>query len=209
VATASVTITYYNTSGSVIATMPATDIGPAAKLSRNPCQDGVPAGSIGSAKVVATGAPIIAMAKIKANNGMATAFVGASAGVTKVAAPYIRWGATPTSEFRSFVAIMNVGGGNATNIVAKYYDGNGTLVATHTVADVGTPLGPFIKRNTNPSAAGALDGGGQFGITPFGGAVEIESDQPIVVVVRMQKDVTGLGATTRFAEDYNGIPVVP
>lgn len=201
---ANVTIRYYNTSGAEVGT-DSFSIQPGNKSSRNPCQVNVLVGALGSAKVESTGAPVIAIAKIKANNGMATAFVGQSAGFTKVAAPYIRWSANPTTEFRAYVAIMNVGGGDATNIVARYYDGNGNLAGTHTVANAANPLPRFTKRNTTPQAAGALDVNGNFGISPYGGAVEITSDQPIVVVVRMQKDVTGLGSTTRFAEDYNGI----
>jgi hypothetical protein len=102
---------------------------------------------------------------------------------------------------------MNVGTGAATNVVAKYYDGNGTLKASHTLASVSSPLAQYIKTNTNASDAGALLPDGTFGFTPSGGSIEIESDQPLVVVVRAQKDVTGLGATTRFAEDYNGVSI--
>jgi hypothetical protein len=204
---ASVVITYYNTAGSVVGTMPPTVIAPGGKLSRNPCQDGVPDGTAGSAQIVSTGAPIIAIGKVKANNGMATAFVGQASGATKVACPYVRWSNPSTADFRSYLAIMNVGSAPATNIHVKYYDGNGTQVADHQVASGGTPLNPFIKTNSNPSAAGALSGG-TFGFTPAGGAVEITSDQHVVVVVRSQKDVSpALGTVTRFAEDYNGVPV--
>ena len=101
---------------------------------------------------------------------------------------------------------MNVGGSNATNITATYYDANGTAQGTHNVATAGNPLANYTKRNTTPVLAGALDGSGNFGISPFGGAVEISSDKDVVVVVRLQKNVS-LGATTRFAEDYNGVDV--
>jgi hypothetical protein len=205
-ATANVTIDFYDTGGSLVGQLPSTALGPGNKMSVNPC-DRVPAGTSGSAVIRSTGAPVIAIGKVKAPNGMATAFVGQSAGSTKIAAPYIRWAATPTSEWRTYVAVMNVGTSAATNIVAKYYDGNGTLKASHVLATPGSPLAQYIKTNTTAQAAVALLPDGTFGFTPPGGSIEIESDQPLVVVVRAQKDVTGLGATTRFAEDYNGVSI--
>ncbi len=203
---ATVTIKFYNTSGTEVATMPATVIGAGNKISVNPCDEGVPAGTSGSAVIESTGAPVIAMGKVKAPNGMATAFVGQSAGYTRVAAPYIRWASDPASEWRAYVAVMNVGTANATNVIAHYYDGNGAEIGSETLASAGSPLAQYIKVNSNASTAGALDGNGDFGIDPYGGAIEIESDQPIVVVVRMTRGVS-LGTTTMFAEDYNGVSV--
>jgi hypothetical protein len=208
-ASASVTIKFYNTSGTQVGTLPATTIPAGGKLSTNPCAAGVAAGTSGSAVIESTGAPIIAIGKVKANNGMATAFVGQAQGNLKVALPYVRWAASATQDFRSYIAIMNVGTVAACDIRVRYYDGNGTMVAEHRVAGGSAPcLNTNIKTNSNPSAAGALSGG-QFGFTPAGGAVEVVSDQPIVVVVRAQRDVSpALGTVSRFAEDYNGV-VVP
>jgi hypothetical protein len=205
--TAYVTIKFYDTAGNEVATMPSTPIGVGNKISVNPCDCGVPEGTSGSAVIESTGAPVIAMGKVKATTGMVTAFVGQAAGSTKVAAPYIRWAADPTAEWRAYVAVMNVGTANATNIVAKYYDGYGNLAGSETLANSANPCPPFIKRNTNASTAGALDANGNFGITPYGGAVEIESDQPVVVVVRVSR-VVSLGDVTKFAEDYNGVSIV-
>lgn len=202
--TASVVVEYYNTSGTLVRTTPARNIPSGGKLSVNPCADGTGSGYYGSAKITSTGAPIIAIGKVWSDiSGLATAYVGGSQGATKVAAPYIRWAANSYAEKRAWIAIMNVGATNATNIVARYYDANGTNVGTHNVATASNPLAPFVKRNTNPQMAGALDGAGNFGITPYGGAVEITSDQPIVVVVRLSIDVTGVPGVTSFAEDYN------
>ncbi len=201
--TAIVSVTFYNTSGVQIAQTPDQSINPANKWSLNPCSY-VPAGTSGSA-VIQSNIPVVAIGKVKDNTGMATAFVGQAQGGTRIVAPYIRWAANPTQEWRTYVAIMNVGTVNATNIQVKYYDGNGTLKATHNVATSGNPLPPFIKRNTNASDAGALDATGNFGFTPPGGAIEITSDQPVVVVVRAQRDLSPpLGSVSRFAEDYNG-----
>ena len=150
--------------------------------------------------------PLIAIGKVAATNGMVTSFLGEADGSTKVAAPYIRWSNNPSQEFTAYIAVMNVGSVNATNIVANYYDGNGTLAGSDTIASVASPLGSKIKANTTALAAGALDSNSNFGISPYGGAVEIQSDQPIVVVVRLAKTVN-VGGVTMFAEDYNGVSV--
>jgi hypothetical protein len=208
---ASVEIDFYNTSGTVVASMPPTNISAGGKLSVNPCTQGVPAGTSGSAVITSTGAPIIAIGKVKAPNGLATAFVGESAGYTSSASPYIRWTANASSEFRAYVAVMNVGNAPATNVTATYYDaaGNDTTVALATGA---TPLAPNVKVNTNAQTAGAVDVNGEFGtaasVAGVGGALEITSDQPVVVVVRLTKAVS-LGSTTLFGEDYGATNIAP
>lgn len=204
---ANVTITAYNTAGAVVGTMPATVIPQGGKLSKDPCSFGVPAGTSGSAVIESTGAPIISIGKVVGNNGLSTAFVGQAQGSTKSAAPYIRWAANPAQDFRAYIAVMNVGASPATNVQVRYYDGNGSLAATHTLTPAGNPLSPFIKRNSDAQTAGALNVAfNDFGFHPIGGAVEISSDQPVVVVVRLAKNVS-LGAVTQFGEDYNGVPV--
>jgi hypothetical protein len=207
--TASVTMDFYDTTGTKIGTMPAQSITPGNKLSPNPCAYGVANGKLGSAVITSTGAPVIAIGKVKSTGGMATAFVGQATGVQKIAAPYIRWSAT-AAGYRTYVAVMNVGGADATSVQAKYYDGNGTLKVTQDLATIASPLKQFIKVSTNPSAAGALQSDGTFGLPtgsiPGGGSIEIASDQPLVVVVRAQSDVS-LGSTTRFGEDYNGVSI--
>lgn len=204
---ATVSITFYNTAGVTIGTMPATVVPEGGKLSANPCAAGLAPGSFGSAVIESAGAEIIAIGKIVANNGLRTAFVGQSVGSTSLAAPYVRWAADPTTDFRSYIAVMNVGSGDATNITATYYDGTGAVVATHTLASVGNPLPRFIKTNTDPNTAGALTAAySDFGFHPTGGAIEFSSDQPIVVLARLQR-IVSLGATTSFGEDYNAIAV--
>jgi hypothetical protein len=64
----------------------------------------------------------------------------------------------------------------------------------------------FIKANSNPDTAGALDGSGNFGVDPYGGAIEVVSDQPVIVVVRVARAVR-LPGYTLLAEDYNGVSV--
>jgi hypothetical protein len=206
-ASTKVSASFYDTNGNKIGSgMPATTVTASNKLPVNPCDFGVPAGSNGSALFTSDTTDIIGIAKVKSASGMATAFVGQSAGFTTQAAPYVRWASDPNAEFRSYIAIMNVGSAAATNIVATYYDANGNPF-THNVATSGNPLGQYIKRGTNPTDAGAPN---DFGINPVGGAVEITSDQPVVVVVRTQKGVSPpVDNISLFAEDYNGIEVKP
>ena len=209
--TAQVEVDFYDKNGNKVYTATGLSIAEGNKTSVNPCTyvGSAPAlqGISGSAVIRSTnGVDLIAMGKVSKGGLTPTAFLGQSAGSTKVAAPYIRWKADPTAGERSYVAVMNVGTGDATNVVARYYDNTGSLAATETLADAANPLPKFIKVNTNPSTAGALDANGDFGVNPYGGAVEIESDQPVVVVVRVSKSVS-FGDVTKFAEDYNGVAV--
>lgn len=202
--TASVTIDFYNTSGGLQATMPATNLGPNAKMSVNPCNvSGVPAGFSGSAVIRGdTGDSLIAIGKVKAPNGIATAFVGEGSGRTESSMAYIRWAAVSTAEFRAFIAIMNVGTGTATGCTATYYDanGNGTV-------DNLPNFGPNIKVNTNPSTAGATDATGNFGTASstagVGGALEISCNEPVIAVARLTKDVNVAANFTKAGEDYS------
>jgi hypothetical protein len=67
----------------------------------------------------------------------------------------------------------------------------------------------LIKRNTDAQTAGALNPTyGDFGFHPSGGAIEVTSDQPVVVVVRLARNVS-LGAVTQLGEDYNGTSIAP
>lgn len=204
-----VQITYYDTAGNEVGSDQKLGLGAGEKWSANPCAAGVSDGLSGSAVIESTGGdpqPLIAIGKVAASNGMVTSFLGEPSGNTKVAAPYIRWSSDPTAEFSAYIAVMNTGNSDATNIVARYYDGNGDLAGTDEIATASNPLPTLIKANTTAMSADALDAGGNFGISPYGGAVEFESDQPIVVVVRLAKAVN-LGSVTMFAEDYNAVPI--
>ncbi|HNS49550.1 MAG TPA: hypothetical protein PKO09_00015 [Anaerolineae bacterium] len=207
---ANVEIDFYNTSGTLLYTATGLSIAKNNKLSKSPCDfvGSAPSleGAVGSAVIRSTNSiPLIAIGKIstQAKDMTPTAFVGQSGGAIKIAAPYIRWKTDPALGERSFVAVMNVGGGDATDVVATYYDSTGTARATHTLATAANPLGSYIKANTDWASAG---GTGDFGVNPYGGAIEITSDQPLVVVVRVSKTVS-FGAINKFAEDYNGVAV--
>ncbi|MGB4595301.1 MAG: hypothetical protein WBI14_05290 [Anaerolineaceae bacterium] len=206
---ATVQVEYYS-GGASEGLTPVKTIAPSAKLSINPCTDSMLVGKTGSAVVRSTNAqPLLAIGKVATSDGLVTAFTGEASGSLTVVAPYIRWAFDNNTDYRSYIAVMNVGTSAATNIQAKYYDSTGTLRATHVIASVGTPLNPNAKTNTNPSLAGALIGG-SFGFTADGGAnggaVEITSDQPIVVVVRLATTPLTVPGVAVFGEDYNAIP---
>lgn len=200
-----ITVDFYDTAGSSITTTPPIPVPAGSKTSVLSC-DYVPDGTTGSAMITSTGEPVIAMGKASSATGMVTAFVGQTAGATKVAAPYVRWSADPYADWRSNVAVTNVGAGDATDILVRYYDASGNLAGSEVLATVGDPLPSNIKRNTNPETAGALDANGNFGINPYGGALEVASDQPVIVLVRTARQAS-YPDTTLFAEDYNGSPV--
>jgi hypothetical protein len=210
-ASGDVSIAFYDTAGASAGSMAAVTVPAGGKISVNPCNEGVADNMSGSAVITSVGAPIIAIGKVKAPNGLATSFVGQSAGALAVSAPYIRWAASPESEFRAYIAVMNVGSSPATNVVATYYDLDDTSGArtagTVNLATTSAPLNQYIKVNTNPSTAGVLEtADNSFGFTPTGGAVEITSDQPIVVVVRLTRQVSpALDGMTLLGEDYNAV----
>ena len=208
-----VTVDYYNTSGVKVGSLPETVVPKGAKLSTNPCAASLLVGAVGSAVVKSNnGIPLIAIGKISSTGGLITAFSGALEGATTVVAPYVRWAADQTTSWSAYLSVMNVGTAPATNITAKYYDASGTLRATHVLASAGTPLAAYTKVNTNPNTAGALIGG-SFGYPADGGAnggaVEITSDQPIVVLVRLATTPTIVPGVTIFGEDYIALPAVP
>ena len=159
-------------------------------------------GFIGSATIEATGA-IVAMGKIY-GGGLSTAFLGFTAGASKVALPYVRWTTahwTDGTRQRSYIAIQNVGADLAEGaVVVKYYDKNGVLVDTKTLPAI--PAGG--KVNSTPE--GLM--GGEFGYyadNTYGGSAVVEgpAGSQLAVVVRIQQVV----GTSAAAEDYNGIAI--
>jgi hypothetical protein len=114
---ANVTVTYKNLNNNTVATVTDTIL-PGSKKSFLTCD--VISGSFnGSATITSTGAPIVAIGKVYSASypALGTAFVGASAGASKLAAPYVRWTETrfdtnAGNRQRAFIAIQNVGTGS-------------------------------------------------------------------------------------------------
>jgi hypothetical protein len=207
--TANVEIDFYDKFGTKVYTKTGLSIDVNNKISENPCKyvGDAPAlqGIVGSAVIRSTNSvPLIAMGKVKGGELTETAFVGQSVGNYKAAAPYIRWKADPAQGERSYIAIMNVGDIAAEDIKVHYYDTTG-FRQTHVLATTGDSLGKFIKRNSNWYLASGADT--DFGVNPYGGAIEVESDQPVIVVVRNQRNYSDGINNFKLAEDYNGVPV--
>jgi hypothetical protein len=204
--TADVEIKHYDRdTGLQVGTTANVQITDGSKSSQQPCMHGVPDGSLGSSVITSTGAPVIVVVKVAdESGGIRTAYIGEGTGATTQALPYVRWNSDPGADFLGYIAVMNIGSVNATNITASYYNADGTLAATHTLASGGSPLAPSVKVNTHALLAGATDGSGN-----FVGSVVVQSDQPTLVTVRAARTVTGLGIINMFAEDYTGIPFTP
>lgn len=201
-----VIVDYYDMNGVKVGSMPAIAVQSGAKLSTNPCNENLLVGEKGSAVVRSTNdVDLIAMGKINTSDGLITAFSGISSGSTYLAAPYIRWSPNPSGNYDTYIAVMNMGTVPAEDIVAYYYNADGSLAATHVLATAGTPLQPFTKVNTNPLAANALTDG-YFGYDG-GGALIIESDQPVVALVRAAIYPTHIFGIDIFGEDYNAVTI--
>jgi hypothetical protein len=200
---AAVTITYSNGATSNA------NIGPGNKQSFQTCDaTGMTSGFSGSATITATGADVIAIGKVF-GLGLSTAFVGANAGVSDIALPYVRW-ATDTNynngtQQRTNIAIQNVGASTVTgNIVVRYLNKDGVEVGTHTIT---ADLAVGAKVNSNPTNAGLTEFGVSGGV--FGGGVIIDGPDgsELVAIARVQSKVVANGQTA--AEDYNGLSAAP
>jgi hypothetical protein len=217
---ATITVTYYNPDGTQKTTDGPYQIGPGQKKSIRNCAPNSGAnmaGFTGSAKIVSTGAPIVAIGKganSQASPSAGTAdiytiFNGEPTGYTKLALPFIRWAndadfnsaSNTGGRQRATLAIQNLSQTTTAEVDVKYYGKNGDLIATQHLS-----IPANAKRNSSPAAANALGQAGMvtgsFGYytdNTFGGAVIIESTngQPLIAIARLS--IPG------FGEDYNGV----
>lgn len=199
---AAVTVTYSNGNTDVA------NIAPGAKNSFNGCN--VNAANFNGAATITSNQPIVAIGKVS-GNGNSTAFNGQAAGSEKLALPYVRFSVANWAngaQQRAYLAIQNVGAA-PTNITVQYVDKNGTVVGTHTFANV--PVG--AKVNTNPNHAGVTPAPmpefGNPAVNPgggFGGAAIVtgSAGSQLVAVVRIQSYIN---PTAVVGEDYNGIAI--
>jgi len=184
-------------------------IGPGSKQSFVGC-DVLGANFSGSATLVSTTTPIIAMGKAY-GAGLSTAFLGAPSGAANIAAPYVRW--APDSHYmtgerqRTYLAIQNVGTAQipANSITITYTDAFGHT-GTHTydqVLDIGA------KFNSNATNAGlSWFGMAEPPASGFGGGAQITCSAPGCQLVAIARVSTYIPATsTTAAEDYNGMPI--
>ncbi len=220
-------VTYKDTSGNVKTTDGPYEIGPGQKKSIVTCSPSTGAsmsGFTGSATIESTttsggstpGANIAVIGKAQSSQNapspsvgpdVFTAFLGQPQGSSSLALPFVRW--AKDSDFnnasnfggkqRSYIAVQNLESSEI-KVDAKYYDKDGTLVATEELT-----IPALSKGNSSASSADALGSDDQFGYYndgTFGGAVTLEasSSNPsakFIAIVRVQNPGAG--------EDYNGM----
>ena len=184
--TANVRMTIYNTSGVSVGTVN-TSLASNAKISWEPRHAGAPEGFLGSAVVESTNGVSIAgivnigtlpMSGCPTGAGQTTAFTAPGEGAANVAIPWVEYKNTP--NWRSFLAVQNIGTATSGSVTVTYYNPNGSVAATH---GLGT-IPPGSKANSNPSTAGAP--------ASFVGSAEIRSsrssDQLVVLTNNQQAD---------------------
>lgn len=162
------------------------------------------AGKNGSAVITSNdpNVPLAVIGKVQGSDGLMTSFSGVDSGSTRVVLPYMVWAANPLKGYQTSISIMNVSNeaGNAT-FTAKFLGNDGRKIDYPKVATLGT-IPQYSKRTFTPSTAGALKTTDK----SFRGALEINSDKPVVVIVRVERKVSGVAGYTYFGEDYLGIP---
>ena len=165
------------------------------------------AGFIGSAIVNSSGGQIVGIGKI-VGDGLTTAFIGASSGSEKLAAPYVRYTTAhwyDGTRQRAFIAIQNVGSAlNAGDVKVYYYDKTGALVGTDTNTKSLAMGDKFSTSAANLGTAGAEFG---FSSSGTGGAVIINgpTGSQLVAIVRIQTYLVSTGGMV--GEDYNAMPI--
>jgi len=182
-----VTVTYYNTAGTQTGQRANVTITPGKKFNTDPCTDSQGNGFLGSAIVTATGPGVVVLVNTGASNSQnfATAYDGIGQGFERGALSYARWG-NAASDWRTYIACQNVGEA-PTTVTLKYYNFNGVQQGS---SQVFNNVPANTKFNSNPQAAGALDGSGK-----FSGAVEISAASGgLVGCVVQAVSVDGLNA---------------
>jgi len=203
-------IEFRSASGGMITRFKAGTADVGRRLLTNACKTARMAGKSGSAVIYATSnglyngprVPVVVVGKVTSRDGLQTAFMGVPQGALRVSAPYVRWSRS-TADENTYISILNVGGAPAT-VQVKYYELNGATDGVSAPKVVHTlPNIPVLgKRSTTPYMvpASLTDGA-------FSGSVVIESDQPVIVIVRSQKTTSITGYKT-LGEDYLGVPVL-
>ena len=222
---AEITVSYFNTNGTLKTTDGPYTIGSGQKKSITTCapNSGVDMSSFTGSAVITTAnteSKIVALGKAQASMpatpayaDVFTIFNGEASGYSKIAFPFVRWADdalfnSPTNYGgyqRTYLAIQNLSS-TESKVDVKYFDKIGNLVATQTLT-----IAPNAKVNSDANAAGAL---GQFGMRPgafgyytdgsFGGGVIVtpNAETPgalFIAIARVQHPGAG--------EDYNGISI--
>lgn len=229
-ASTNITVTYYNTAGTLVTTDGPYTIGQGQKKSIITCAPNSGynmTGFTGSAIITSSASKIVAIGKaqpaVGSGAGVAdfySIFVGQPAGYSKLALPFVRWATdadyNAASNYggyqRTYLAIQNVGDTSAL-VDVKYMDKSGNVIATHTLT-----IGAKAKGTSYASIAGALGTG--VGGSPVGnlkaGAFGYYTDGTAGGGVMVQANAAN--PTAKFiaiarsqnpgaGEDYNGMEV--
>lgn len=165
------------------------------------CESAILSGRTLTAVISGSG-PIAVVGKTISKDGLMTAFNGqippqiGSDGRYRLGFPYVVYEVRDNGE-RTFLSVVNIGDQPANVLKISYYGRDGSLIQQENLAT--TPVPPYAKRSSNPSAAGAIDEWA----AGFLGAALVESDQPIVGMARIQRTV-GLSGYNVLGEDYPG-----
>ena len=150
-------------------------LAPGAKVSLQPKDAGAADGFSGAATVSASsGGQLAAITNIGAltpascptGSGQTGAFLNPSisGGASKISIPYVEF-KTGTTDWKSFIAVQNIGSATSGTVSVKYYGADGTLVGTDSSL---ATIDAGAKKNSNPSVSGVAQ-------TNFIGSVVIES----------------------------------
>lgn len=222
-------IDYYDSMGLLVASTQystTVNVDPGRKVQLNPCAEDIIEQTVGksmTAVIQSNSQPLAVVGKALSNDGLLTAFTGQTYPDTgmyspfpspldtggeettnyyHLAVPYVEY-STNDKGYRTYITVMNVSGVTASDVQALYYGQDGSLIGKHQlVSDTNENmrLAPYGKRSTDPTYARAV----RKGTSGFYGAVEILSDVPVVVLVRVQRAVNVNGYKT-LGEDYTGM----
>jgi hypothetical protein len=205
---ATINVFYYTTAGAGITYYtPAAKIVPGARMAVSACDSKVFAkmnGKNGTARITSD-QPLVVVGKATSTDGLSTAFTGQPAGSVHVLLPYIPYKKLSSGE-RATLSIMNVGAAAAKNVYINYYyqkaDKSSFAPQKVVIATATATLAKYGKYTATPKVNGAaLDANGD-----YLGAAEVISDQPVVVIVRVTQNVTGIPGIITLGEDYTGVP---
>ncbi len=225
---ADIYVNYYDANGKLLNRTPlkaASNVPVYGKASINTCSTRTLSGKTGSAKfwavsggTGASGAPqnLVGMGKVQSNDGLMTAFTGEAVGDTLLTLPYVPWGGL-ANDYRTYIAVMNTGATNITNLWIRYYyldSGGAAQYNDVQLASASKPLKPYAKISTTPaSAPGAIrdarDGfvAAEIGALDSGSIIPLDAAQPIVALARVQRAVSKVRGITTLGEDYSGIDI--
>lgn len=216
-----VIVDYYDNNGKKIATQKSGRVKPGAKVSINTCLARGMGGKSGSAVIYADNdgkttlnavtrkyeyaadGNIVAMGKVVSTDGLATAFTAPGSGSRLLSLPYIPWGAS-THDYHAYIAVFNPSSTQTANVEITYYTREGCGPSGAPPVDGcqskrhRLTVKPLGKGNSTPMLGSALTSGS------FIGSAVVSSDQPVVVLVRVQKTTKVKGFTT-LGEDYTGV----